>query len=74
MTSADTIINISTENDVLYSRYKIHDEGRKTPHKYTIIFNRSDLNNILKNGSPKELSDFYEKLDKEVNNYHTKRD
>ncbi len=65
-------VDISTESDTMISKYKIYEEGRKTPYKYTIKFNRSSINNALHNGHEFALTDFYELLDDKVNEHHNK--
>ena len=65
-------IDISTESDTMISKYKIYEEGRKTPYKYTIKFNRSSINNALHNGHEFALTDFYKLLDDKVNEHHNK--
>ena len=65
-------VDISTEPDTMISKYKIYEEGRKTPYKYTIKFNRSSINNALHNGHEFALTDFYELLDDKVNEHHNK--
>jgi len=65
-------VDISTESDTMISKYKIQEEGRKTPYKYTIKFNRSSINNALHNGHEFALTDFYELLDNKVNEHHNK--
>ena len=63
-------VDISTESDTMISKYKIYEEGRKTPYKYVIRFNRSSINNALHNGHEFALTDFYDLLDKKVNEHH----
>ena len=65
-------VDISTESDTMTSKYKIYEEGRKTPYKYTIKFNRSSINNALHNGHEFALTDFYKLLDDKVNEHHNK--
>ena len=67
------IIDISTENDTMTSKYKIYEESRETPYKYVIKFNRSSINNALHKGNEFALSDFYKMLDKKVNEHHKKQ-
>ena len=63
-------VDISTEADTMTSKYKIYEEGRKTPYKYTIKFNRSSINNALHGGDASALTDLYDLFDKKINNYH----
>ena len=63
------MIDISTETDTMTSKYKIYEEGRKTPYKYEIKFNRSSINNALHNDIV-SLSDFFEMLDEKINKHH----
>lgn len=63
-------VDISTESDTMISKYKIQEEGRKTPYKYTIRFNRSSINNALYSGHEFALTDFYELLDNKINEHH----
>lgn len=65
-------VDISTESDTMTSKYKIYEEGRKTPYKYTIKFNRSSVNNALHKGHEFALTDFYELLDDKINEHHNK--
>lgn len=64
-------VDISTESDTMTSKYKIYEEGRKTPYKYVIKFNRSSINNALHKGHEFALTDFYDLLDKKVNQHHS---
>ena len=66
-------VDISTESDTMISKYKIQEEGRKTPYKYTIKFNRSSINNALHNGHELALTDFYELLDNKINEHHKQK-
>ena len=66
-------VDISTESDTMTSKYKIQEEGRKTPYKYTIKFNRSSINNALHNGHEFALTDFYELLDNKINEHHKQK-
>ena len=63
------MIDISTETDTMTSKYKIYEEGRKTPYKYEIKFNRSSINNAL-HSEDVNLSDFFEMLDEKINRHH----
>jgi len=62
-------VDISTEAGVMTSKYKIYKEGRKTPYKYTIKFNRSSINNAL-HSDDMNLTDFFEMLDEKINKHH----
>ena len=66
-------VDISTESDTMISKYKIQEEGRKTPYKYTIKFNRSSKNNALHNGHEFALTDLYELLDNKINEHHKQK-
>lgn len=63
------MIDISTEADTMTSKYKIYEEGQKTPYKYEIKFNRSSINDALHSGHV-NLTDFFEMLDEKINEYH----
>ena len=66
-------VNISTESDTMISKYKIYEGERKTPYKYTIKFNRSSINDALHKGDEFSLTDFYNLLDKKINQHHKKQ-
>ena len=66
-------VDISTESDTMIPKYKIQEEGRKPPYKYTIKFNRSSINNALHNGHEFALTDFYELLDNKINEHHKQK-
>tara|TARA_R110000751_G_scaffold12632_1_gene43326 strand:+ start:1250 stop:1471 length:222 start_codon:yes stop_codon:yes gene_type:complete len=63
-------VDISTEADTMTSKYKIYEEGRKTPHKYTIKFNRSELQGLLNNGDYSSLTPFFDNLESQVKAFH----
>ena len=65
------MIDISTEDDAMTSKYKIYEEGRKVPYKYTIKFNRSELQGLLDGGNYSSLTQFFDGLEKQVKDFHT---
>jgi len=64
------MIDISTEGDTMTSKYKIYEEGRKTPYKYTIKFNRSELQGLLDDDDYSNLTQFFDNLEGQVKTFH----
>ena len=63
-------VDISTEADTMTSKYKMYEEGRETPYKYTIKFNRSGLQGLLDNGDYPSVTSFFDNLESQVKAFH----
>lgn len=63
-------IDISTEADTMTMKHLVYEPNRKTPYKYLIRFNRSELQSKLNNDSGNAFAQFTSFLEMKVKIYH----